>query len=436
MTRSQDLPQCVEAERALLGSILLNEDLAGFVFESIRPEDFSSHAHRIIFRTMVSLREKHARVELVGLCEALKVQGEIEKALGHGYVASLTDGVPFGSRLAVEDYCRLVKSKALARAIICEAQNLTTKALEGLHDPDELLNQALESLNKLAVEGVLGQQDGKTFRQAAASLLAKLDQSVRPRIMSGIDNLDNLTGGFLPGELIVYTAETGVGKTLLAQQTRRHACRADLHSLFASAEMDAEHLLARELATEAGVLRFKMRRPEKLDSDDIRALMEATAHECDHCRILDGPISVTRIKAAARHMKNSCGLDLAIIDYDELIEAPGETELDQQRNIVVGAKLLAVDLGVPVILISQLRKLLKGEDRRQPTLQRLYGSGAKPKHASIVIFVDREFVRELRGDETKARICVMKNRDGLIGAFDAKFNVRTLRFENAEVAQT
>lgn len=187
--------------------------------------------------------------------------------------------------------------------------------------------------------------------------------------MTGIEGLDKVTGGFLSGELVNFTAETDVGKTLLAQQTRLYARTSGIHTLFASAEMDVEHLLSRDLPTAAGVRRFKLRQSEKLNREDLRALLEAAAHQCEHCRVLDGAISIARIRRTARQMRNSRGLDLIIIDYDELVEARGDTELDQQRNVAVGAKRLAVEFRIPVIVISQLRKLLKGEVR--PVCDRL-----------------------------------------------------------------
>jgi len=125
-----------------------------------------------------------------------------------------------------------------------------------------------------------------------------------------------------------------------------------------------------------------------------------------------------------------------IVDYDELVEAPGDNEFDQQRYIVRAGKSLAMEMKCPAIVISQLRKSLQGEDRKRPTLQRLYGSGAKAKHASIVIYVDRPFVQELAGDETEAKIVVTKNRDGKVGALEARFNIRTLRFESVPESAT
>ena len=189
---------------------------------------------------------------------------------------------------------------------------------------------------------------------------------------------------------------------------------------------------SREVATQANVEHWKMRRNEGITPEDMQSLIQASAHECDRCRIVDGELSLQRIRLAARRMKADVGLECLVVDYDELVSAPGKDEFEEQRNLVRGLKGLAVELSIPVILISQLRKLLAGEDRKKPTLQRLYGSGAKAKHPHCIVYVDREYVRELCGDETAARICVLKNRDGRIGSLDAYFNIRTLRFENGQ----
>jgi replicative DNA helicase len=174
-----------------------------------------------------------------------------------------------------------------------------------------------------------------------------------------------------------------------------------------------------------------MRRRDKLSAEERDALTQAAAHECTRCRILDGVIELSRIRHVARLMKRRDGLDLIVVDYDELVDAPGKDEFEQQKNLARGLKTLAIELDCVAILISQLRKPLSGEDAKRPTLHRLYGSGAKAKHSSIVIYVDREFVRELAGDETQARIVVVKNRNGKVGGFEGRFNIRRLRFEGS-----
>jgi replicative DNA helicase len=192
--------------------------------------------------------------------------------------------------------------------------------------------------------------------------------------------------------------------------------------------MTAAHLVGRDIAPEAGIPPLNMRREDLLTNEDFAALMVAANHQCKRCRILDGELSLTRIRRVARKMKAEGGLDLVILDYDELIDAPGVNEFEQQKNIARFAKSLAVELSCVVILISQLRKTLSGEDAARPTLQRLYGSGAKQKHASFIILVDRPFVRELHGDEKEAQVWLLKSRDGRVGKINASFNVKTLRF--------
>jgi replicative DNA helicase len=422
------LPSNTDAERSVLGAILL-DNAALIAFNAISPEDFYGPAHRSIARKMVEMRTAGKVVDLVTLDDELTRAGELEQAGGLAYVAGLVDGVPRISN--VLDYARIVKGRALLRRLIHVCNATIQQAYETADNPEETLDLALQTISELAQEATATKQDGVTYREAAQSLLKQLDQREEGiRIFTDIAELDRITGGFRPSELILFTAETGVGKTLLAQQMRRRMCRDGQHTLFANAEMTAENLIARELATEAGVEHWKMRRPERITPDEMKALLRVTSHECRRCRIVSGELSLARIRLAARNMKSEVGLDCVVADYDELIDAPGKDEWEEQRSLVRGLKALAVELSIPVVLISQLRKLLQGEDRKRPTLQRLYGSGVKSKHPSCIVYVDREYVRELCGDETAARVCVLKNRSGAVGAIDAYFNIRTLRFES------
>ena len=420
----------LEVERAILGLILMDAETADIAIDLVRPEHFCSTAHQRIFCRMAELHTKGTKIDLVTLIEALDRAGELEKVGGPASVSSLTDGVPIGGWGHLDEYARIVKEATLRRALINAARGITSQAAEGIEDPLTVLDRALESFTAIGAESFLAGDEGVTYREAALSHLASLERNDGVRVFTDVDEIDRLTGGFRSRELILVTADTGVGKTLFAQQIRRRACQDGLVSLYASCEMTAGHLVSRELATEAGVDHWKMRRPEAISPQEMCTLLETANHACEKCRILDGEITLSRIRSTGRRMKSTSGLDLVIVDYDELVSVPGQTELDQQRNLVIGCKNLAVVLSIPVILISQLRKSLQGEDRKRPTLQRIYGSGAKAKHASLVIYVDREYVRELKGDETAARICILKNRDGRVGKIDARFNVRTLRFES------
>jgi replicative DNA helicase len=423
------LPHSEPAERGILGAFLAGNRDTGAIVDRLTPEDFFLPQNRKIFAAICKLTESQKAVDLLSVHEALSQADELEAAGGIAYIAQLGDGVPRVESL--EYYARTIKAKKMRRRMIRTAHELYEAAFAAPESEEVLLDRGIENFSEIARDLEADRDSGTPYRDAAAGLLAEFDSKDGVRIFTDIDELDRLTGGFRAGELILFTAETGVGKTLLAQQTRRRSCRDERHTLFCSGEMMARHLIARELATEASVEHWKMRRPERITREEMSALVNATSHECQQCRVLDGELSIARIRRVARQMKSRAGLHLVIVDYDELVEAPGKDEFEQQRYIVRAAKSLAMELACPAIVISQLRKSLQGEDRKKPTLQRLYGSGAKAKHSSIVIYVDRPYVQELAGDETEARIVVAKNRDGKVGAIKVCFNVETLRFESA-----
>jgi replicative DNA helicase len=422
------LPHSPEHERAILAGILVGHKSGRFVIDRLTANDFFIPQNRHVFEALKGLEEAHKPTDELSTFEALSATGQLENAGGIAYLAELTKD--FKAPAQLEHYVATLKDKAMRRVIAHKAYATYEHAISGTDTAERVLDRAIDELSAVARDLEADRDCGTSYRDAATSLLHEFDSQEGVRIFTDIDDLDRLTGGFRAGELVLFTAETGVGKTLLAQQTRRRSCRDERHTLFCSGEMRAQHLISRELATESRIEHWKMRRPERFTPGDREALIEAAGHECTHCRILDGELSMMRIRKVARQMKSRTGLDLIIVDYDELVEAPGETEFDQQRYIVRAGKSLAMELVCPVIVISQLRKSLQGEDKKRPTLQRLYGSGAKAKHSSIVIYVDRPFVQELAGDETEARIVIAKNRDGKVGAIDARFNVKTLRFES------
>lgn len=424
----RQLPHNADAERYVLGALLAGQRGADDAIDLLQPADFFLTSHRTIFDALLALRNRRAPIDYVSATRELQRVAKLEAAGGAAYVAGLGDGMPRVGNAAY--HAKSIRETAHIRAVIAQVDRIRELAFEAV-GPGDLLDDGIERLSAIARQVDEDHDEGTSYRDAGVRLLDALgmDPGTSLRVYTGVDDLDRTIGGFRPGELVLFTADTGVGKTLLAQQTRRRACRDGHHCLYASGEMLAPHLVSREIATEANVEHWKIRRDDWLSQEDFDRLTKAVAEECTMCKVLDGELSLSRIRRVARQMKKCDGLGLVVLDYDELIDAPGKDEFDQQRNLVRGAKSIAMELAIPVVMISQLRKVLQGEDGQRPTLQRLYGSGAKPKHASIVIYVDRKFVRDLKGDETAARVVVLKNRDGRLCAFDAKFNVQTLRFE-------
>lgn len=426
---AKPLPHNPEAEASVLGAILIDNSVVeevGF----LRVEDFYSLSNQIIYRTMLELRKDFEPIDIVTLHERLQNSGELASAGGAQHVASLANGIP--KAFNAKPYARIVYDKSVLRGTIRIANLGMEMAFGKNFSAEQIIESVLQGFMDLSMRRATDTMETKNFKEASVEQLSKSNDDTILRIKTGIEKLDEQTGGFRAGELITITAGTGVGKTFLAQQTRRYSCECGLHSLYCSAEMPAGQLVARELATIAEVPHWKMRQPERWTPEEYSRLVAAAAHECIHCSILDGELSLRRIWMKAHALKRTTGLHCVIIDYDELVDAPGKDEFAQQKNLIRGSKSLAISLGCPVIMISQLRKPLDAKDAKKPRIEQLYGSGAKSKHSSFVLFVDREYVRELKGDETKARICILKSREGRIGEIPARFNLTTLRFEGAD----
>ena len=427
---AKPLPADADSERAVLGGILYGHIRALELLDMLRPEDFQNEANQKVFKSARRLSEAGTNPDILAVSDDLTQEGELEAAGGTPYLASLLDKRDISVDLMRS--ARNVRRLAEHRKLIHTLEKLQKHAFDTTPGYlDDVLDGAIERLSAQARDLDESDDMGVSHFDAATRKLSELQEGARIKIFTGVDKLDRLTGGFRETELVTLTADTGVGKTLLASQTRAMSCRRGHHSLYCSAEMTAAHLKGRELAANASVSPFKMRREDLLTPEDWKSLVEAASHECKCCKILDGELSLSRIRRAARRMKKTDGLDLIVLDYDELIDAPGETELDQQRTLVRAAKSLGVELECAVILISQLRKALNKEDAERPSLQRLYGTGAKAKHSSFVIFADRPWVREMQGDEKEAKLFILKSRDGQTGPVSAVFDIRKLRFSDA-----
>lgn len=423
------LPHSANHERWVLGAILSASGDHAAVCELLRPESFFLEPNRNVFRAIQALKGRGQVPDLLSVYSALSENGGLEATGGIEYLASLADGIP---RIApVMQWAKAVVEHARRREIIAEADVIQQKAYQGEEQSAELLDNGIDRLSTIARKLDDEADDGSTYKTAATNLLGELREAAPTRIFTGIGTLDRMLGGLFPGELWIFAAATGVGKTVLAQQTRRRSCRDGHHVLYASAEMKATHLQRRELATQANLPQGKMRRPDAITDEEFDRLVEAAAGQCDVCRILDGELELSRIRRAARRMKGRTALSLVVIDYDELVTVEGDTENDQQRNLARAAKSLGRELDCAVILVSQLRKPLAGEDVKRPTLQSIYGSGAKTKHYTGVLLVDRPWVRQLKGDETDAQLFVLKNRDGRLGRIPCRFDIKRLEFLDA-----
>jgi replicative DNA helicase len=430
MNQDSVLPNSAEFEQCALGAFLAGAKDSECVL-NLRPEHFFVDAHRKIFSAIVAVGARGNKPDLLTLHDELQQHGGLSEIGGIAYLSKLTDGIPHIT--AVAQWVSKIRALATRREIIGKVATLQQRAFEGEDEPSKLLDAGIELLSVMARDLEDSVDDGVTYRDAAVQLLSDLHDKSLPRLLTGLYPLDAVLGGFLPGELWVFAAATGTGKTVLAQQVRRRACARGHHVLYCSGEMTAKHLQARELAGAAGVLQGKMRQNEKLTEAEFAQLADAAAVQCNTCKIIGGNLELIRIRQAARRMKARTGLSLIVFDYDELVEVEdAQNEMEQLRLLARAAKSLAIELDCVVVLISQLRKALEGDDLERPTLQLIYGNAAKAKFSTGALIVHRPYVQKLEGSETDATVFVLKNRDGRLGRVDCRFNVQTLEFLESE----
>jgi replicative DNA helicase len=425
------LPAREDLELEIVAAFFYGHKDARFIFDMLTEECFEQVHLRKIFTVAKKLYAKGRPFDPVAVSDAMD-RGDLAELGGLQGLAEIPTGVGMFTKYDVEHACRALTEKAQQRALIRVTSKIQAEAWEANDrgDMERLLESAIADISKIGNQSDSSLDDATDF-QAGMGMLNSLDDGPETvRIDTGIKKLDEMTGGFRAGELIVITAETGTGKTLLASQIKRVSCPKGWHCLFANGEMLARHLRAREVSVRSKVPYEKFRHPEWMSSDDREQILRTVAEGCKKCRIMEGDLTINRIRGRARKYFSNGEISFLIVDYDELVEAPGKDEFAEQKAVVHGLKSLALELKMPIVLISQLRKSMAKEDRAKPTLSRLYGSGSKVKTASIILHADRPFVQDLEGDETAARIVILKNRDGKVGSIECAFNVRTLEFED------
>jgi replicative DNA helicase len=444
------VPHNLEAERALLGSILLDNSALNMALEAVGKDDFFSEAHRITFEKMVSISEKNRTIDLVTLCEELSKDGQTEKAGGAAYLAALTDGVPIGTSVAVSEYSRIVKEKSLIRRLINASNNVISRCLEGTDDPDALIDLAQSQVFDIAEQKV---QSGFTnIRDIVKTSFGTIDDLLdRGQRVTGIEtgfvDLDNMTSGLQPGELVVVAARPSLGKTALALNIASHAAikHHKTVGLF-SLEMSKESLVIRLLCSEAETDSHSLRSGflSRENREAWNKLTRALGRLGDAPLLIeDTPaLSIMQIRAKARRLKMEKGLDLMIVDYLQLVSGQGrfENRTQEVSYISRGLKSIAKELKVPVLALSQLSRAPEQRQRlgQRPQLSDLRESGSIEQDADVVIFIFRERKAaeeseaegevDRRGVEMK--LIVGKQRNGPTGDIPVVFMRPYAKFEN------
>jgi replicative DNA helicase len=437
-TLERPLPQNLEAERSILGAILLDNHALNAAIENLKPEDFFLDQHRRLYVQMIALGEGQQAIDLVTLTEELHRRGELEAAGGAPYLASLVDGMPRVTN--VEHYARIVKEKAMLRNLIHATHNIQQRAFEGEDGADTILDNAESSIFALAEDRVkAGLISAKEIVRTNFERLEKIFREGKSitGISTGYAELDRLLSGLQPSELVILAARPSQGKTALALNFAENiALRSGLPVAIFSLEMSKESLLQRLVASVAQIDAHKFRTGHLSKQDWGRMTEALTAISSAPLWIDDaGSNSVLEIGAKARRLKRDKGMSLVIVDYLQLITARGRFNSRQEEVATIsrGLKGLAKELQVPVLVLSQLTRAPEREERG-PMLSDLRESGAIEQDADVVMFIYRPHFYKLGAapeERDQAEIQIAKQRNGPTDKVKFVFRSRLTRFEEA-----
>jgi len=440
----RSMPASVEAERTILGSILLDNSICNEAAEHIQPDHFYLDAHRRIFSAMSGLSEGGRAIDIITLSEELSRKKELESVGGVAYISSLIDGVPHSP--SVEQYIKIVKDKALLRALIHAANNSIARAMEQSDPAEEIIDGAESAIFQIAEARI--NQGFFNISQIVKQSFGSIDKLwERGQRITGLEThyekLDEMTSGLQKSDLVIIAARPSMGKTAFAINIAENAAVEDkkITAVF-SLEMSRESLLLRMLCSQARVDSHKLR-TGFLSRDDFGKLSGALEKLAQAPVFIDDTpgISLSEMRAKCRRLKaQQGGLDLIVVDYLQLMSAapPGggkryENRTQEVSAISRGLKALAKEMSVPVIALSQLSRSPEARTgNNRPQLSDLRESGAIEQDADVVAFIFREEVYKKDDPELEglAEIIIAKQRNGPTGTIKLAFIKKSTRFEN------
>jgi replicative DNA helicase len=439
------LPQNVEAEAGVLGSLLIDPEAIVQIADFLRPDDFYHEAHRTIYQAALELFESHEPADLITLCDELARRGKLEEVGGASYVSTLANQVPTSRN--VKHYAQIVARTAILRRLINAAGQIAGVAYS---EPDA--DVALEQAEKFIYE--VGQ---RTLRSDFDSLgvilhdyIDKLDQLHEQHgavvgVGTGFADLDKMTSGLQKSDLTILAARPSVGKTAMALSLAHNAAVRLHHGIaIFSLEMSKEQLAARLLSMDAAVDQQRLR-TGYLDDDEWERISESVGRLADtQIYIDDTPgITLAEMRSKTRRLMLDRGFDLLIVDYLQLMQGSGggrsghENRVQEISEISRGLKLLARELNVPVLALSQLSRAVESRTDKHPQLSDLRESGSIEQDADIVMFIYRDVVyNEDTDNPNLAEIIVAKHRNGPIGTVSLFFQPAQTRFRDLDLHTT
>jgi len=432
------LPTNVDAERFVLGSILLDDSLYVQAAGTLEPDDFSLEKHRRIFKRMGELQDRGERIDRITVANELMKFNELEACDGLTYLVSLDDGLPQIPNL--DSYIRIVKDKAVLRRIIFASQHMMNRCLLGEEEPGEILAGAEETLLKLGDSRVKSGliNPAQILQEYEGGISAFLDPSKRIKgISTGFAKLDEMTGGLHGGDLVIVAARPSMGKTALALNIAQHvALRLKQTVAIFSLEMSRESLLTRMLCAAARVDSQRFR--AGFLSQEERRKLNHSLHELVEAPLYiddTAGLNIMDMHAKLRRVQQEQKIGLVIVDYLQLMSCPGRQENRNQEVSALsrGMKLLGKELNVPMMVLSQLSRAVETrQGDHRPQLSDLRESGSIEQDADLVGFIFREEVYHREREDLRglAELIVAKQRNGPTGTVNLVFLHAQTKFEN------
>jgi replicative DNA helicase len=437
-TAERTLPHNLEAERSVLGAILVHNDAFNLAAQVIDSGDFYRDAHRRIFDRMVALNERHDAIDFVTLKEELSRAGELDEVGGPAYVASLADGVPRATN--VEYYARIVKEKSTLRNLIYAANKIITNAYEADQESDLILDEAESAIFAVADDRLKAGFVG--MRDLVKESFPKIEQLFeQKRLITGVPtgfvDVDEMTRGLQAGDLVIIAARPSMGKTSLVLNIAQYVASLGDHVVgFFSLEMSKESLFLRLLTSEAQIDGHRLM-SGAIGGNDYHRISHALEKLNSMKLFIDDTanIGVLEMRAKSRRLQSEHGLSLLVVDYIQLMSGRGrfENRTLELASISRSLKGLAKELNVPIIVLSQLSRAPESRSDHRPQLSDLRESGALEQDADVVVLIYRDDVynRDPNSpDAGTAELIVAKQRNGPTGVVRLAFLREQTRFAN------
>ena len=430
-------PHNEEAERSLLGAVMLDQAVLDQVMSQVSPDDFYREKHRIVFEAMVALFDREEPIDAITLSDHLTAEDKLDAVGGADFLAKLSNEVP--SAANATHYGSIVSRKSALREFISTANSLVHESYGDVSDVDEFMDKAERQLFSITKDGT--GKDYESMRDVIKEAYTEIenlyerDSDGVTGVPSGFVDLDEMTSGWQDSNLIILAARPAMGKTSLALNMAAHsALRADVPTAFFSLEMQNVQLAQRMLCSEARVDQTKLR-SGTVSSEEWENLVKAAGSLSDAKLYLDETpaLSIMEFRSKCRRMKSEHDIGLVFIDYLQLMQGSGGHDIREQEisEISRGLKGVAKELDIPVIALAQLNRGVESRSDKRPRMSDLRESGAIEQDADIITFIYRdEFYNPDTEDKGIAEIIIGKHRNGPSGTVRLRFFKSITKFEN------